>query len=586
MTMGDGRLQQRLFSPLNNDDNLNPFTSDKEQIMSRLLKDKFCWRASWRRALSASFFVLLGFGVSGAVWAKPANIQDEISGLFVVDCLLPGQLRKLGRTTYMTARRPIKTTAADCNIRGGEYTAFDRANYKTALKIWMPAAEQGDADAQVNVGEIFEKGLGGAPNYKAAAIWYQRAADQGNKRGQFNIGTLYEQGLGVPKDQVKSLNWYRKAWGLPEDSVMFQSVANEQQDELRAQLEQELSEKNGQLQLLQKQIDGLELKNSTLDKQKSLNATQKSELALLKSLVKGLQQSQVTAKTKLEGLVLRTPVAVSNYKDSTLEVTKTGSAEDISYSDMKFGKYYALIIGNQEYSQLNDLTTVKNDVRVMADLLEKRYGFEVQLLINSDRLNVMRAVNELSERLEEDDNLLIYYAGHGNRITTGEREAGYWLPVNASPPPDDSSWVPNEFVTNHLARLKAKRVLVISDSCYAGLLSSSPGYLFFNKNDAQQTKEYIKYKLPRRSRLLMSSGGDKPVIDNGGNGHSVFASALLDKLKSNDRILAAPELFRSIKDKVVEESNRYEFLQEPVYKSIKGAGHEIGDFFFVPKGST
>jgi hypothetical protein len=127
----------------------------------------------------------------------PATEEEQIAKMQIVDCLLPGQLRSLGKTTYVTPRRPIKTTAADCNIRGGEYVAHDRADYKTALKVWMPAAEAGDPKAQVNVGEIFEKGLGTEPNYEAAVIWYEKAAEQGNKRGLFNLGTMYEQGKGV-----------------------------------------------------------------------------------------------------------------------------------------------------------------------------------------------------------------------------------------------------------------------------------------------------------------------------------------------------------------------------------------------------
>ncbi|HSN00842.1 MAG TPA: hypothetical protein VLS52_07535, partial [Rudaea sp.] len=62
--------------------------------------------------------------------------------LLIVDCLLPGQVRKLGRSaTFMSARRPIRTTQADCEIRGGEYVSYDRANYQTALKVWMGQAE-------------------------------------------------------------------------------------------------------------------------------------------------------------------------------------------------------------------------------------------------------------------------------------------------------------------------------------------------------------------------------------------------------------------------------------------------------------
>ena len=68
--------------------------------------------------------------------------------LFVVDCLLPGQVRKLGQMTFLTARRPIKTSAQDCEIRGGEYVAYDRADYRTSLNVWLPQAQEGDKEAQ------------------------------------------------------------------------------------------------------------------------------------------------------------------------------------------------------------------------------------------------------------------------------------------------------------------------------------------------------------------------------------------------------------------------------------------------------
>jgi len=174
--------------------------------------------------------------------------------LEVVDCLLPGVVRSLGNTSYITQRRPIRTTSSDCHIRGGEYTAYDRADYKSALRVWMTAAEAGDADAQNNVGEIYERGLGGTPNFEAAVIWYQKAADQGYARALFNLGTLYEQGEGVPKDRLKALNLYRKAWGLPEDNVMYASAAQRENEQLRTELQKVITEKDQQLELLQKQL--------------------------------------------------------------------------------------------------------------------------------------------------------------------------------------------------------------------------------------------------------------------------------------------------------------------------------------------
>lgn len=144
--------------------------------------------------LTLASFVFVVIHVSApTVLAQTATAQASVSDLQVVDCLLPGQVRRLGQSRYITARRPIMTTAGDCRIRGGEYTEFDRADYRTALAVWMPAAEAGDTEAQTNVGEIFEKGLGTEPNYEAAIIWYQKAADQGYSRAQFNLGTLYER---------------------------------------------------------------------------------------------------------------------------------------------------------------------------------------------------------------------------------------------------------------------------------------------------------------------------------------------------------------------------------------------------------
>jgi hypothetical protein len=84
--------------------------------------------------------------------------------LFVVDCLLPGQVHTLGQMTFLTARRPIKTSAQDCEIRGGEYGAYDRANYRTSLNVWLPQAQTADKEAQTYVGKIYEKGLGVAPD--------------------------------------------------------------------------------------------------------------------------------------------------------------------------------------------------------------------------------------------------------------------------------------------------------------------------------------------------------------------------------------------------------------------------------------
>src|SRR5437867_8539960 len=77
--------------------------------------------------------------------ASPVRAEQ----LYVIDCLLPAQIRKLGRAmTYLGSRRAVKTSAVECEIRGGEYVAYDRADYATALRVWLPLAQEGDKAAQ------------------------------------------------------------------------------------------------------------------------------------------------------------------------------------------------------------------------------------------------------------------------------------------------------------------------------------------------------------------------------------------------------------------------------------------------------
>jgi hypothetical protein len=83
----------------------------------------------------------------------PAGGTASADDLLIVDCLLPGQVRRLGtQASYVTPRGPAKTTGRDCALRGGEYVAHDRASRAGALAAWLPAAEQGDPEAQTYVG--------------------------------------------------------------------------------------------------------------------------------------------------------------------------------------------------------------------------------------------------------------------------------------------------------------------------------------------------------------------------------------------------------------------------------------------------
>ena len=512
--------------------------------------------------------------------------------LEIVDCLLPGVVRSIGNTTYLTQRRPTRTTAGECHIRGGEYTAYDRADYKSALRVWMEAANAGDAEAMTNVGEIYERGIGGAPNYDAAVIWYQKAADKGLSRALFDLGTLYEQGQGVEKDQLKALNLYRQAWGLPADNVMFESAARKEQEQQRIELEATLHEKELQVQALRNQLgkaeDDLKKKpapgggnaggsgSGNTGGSAAVSAAANAEIQTLRKLVEQLEVDRMTSKQRLDTFAqTRAPAAAAPAKP----IDPTALARVVKGLD--FGRYYALVIGDQNYQSLEKLKTPRADVERVARVLKEKYGFTVQVLEDADDVGILRALNDLNSVLKPNDNLLVYYAGHGYRLTSSGSVAGFWLPVNADAPPTDTFWIPNEQITGHLGRLPARRILVVADSCYAGLLSSEPSFLFLD-NTAQFSLDYIKFKLPKRARLLLSSGGDEPVLDNNGGGNSLFASAFLDVLEKNTELLPSPALFSKVQARVKAAAAQSQFKEVPEFKSIKGAGHEVGDFFFVP----
>lgn len=526
--------------------------------------------------LAPAFVIVASAAPSESDKAAATKGMIKRSDLEIVDCLLPGQVRQLGNSTFLTQRRPIRTTTAECSIRGGEYVAYDRADLKSALRIWLPTAESGDVEAQTNVGEIYERGLGVEPDYAAAVTWYQKAADKGYSRAIFNLGTMYEQGLGVAQDGLKALNLYRKASGLSEDSLIYTSAAQREQDELRKELEAAIAERDGQLGLLQKQLKDMQEQIARRPPAQQ-TADNSKEVEALKKWIAQLEGERRKNTERLAG------IPTTRMPQSKTELTQLPAiADERTLAGMNFGRYYAIVIGNQNYQAIENLQTPKYDAERAARILADKYGFKVQILEDADDIQMLKALNDLNSVLKPEDNLLIYYAGHGARLTNGKLQSGYWLPVNADAPPKDTFWVPNEQITAHLGRLQAKRVLVVADSCYAGLLSTDPGYLFMN-DKVSYSKEYVAYKLPKRSRLLLTSGGDAPVLDEGSGGNSVFARAFLDELESNTGILSSPELFSRLRKRVEIAAAKNKFVQTPEFKSIKGAGHEVGDFFFVPR---
>lgn len=743
-------------------------------------------KINWPCAPALRAILVAGF-VFGSAPSPGNSILQSGDELLVVDCLLPGQIRQLGqRTTYVSPRRPARTTARDCQIRGGEYATYDRANLQTALGVWLPAAKEGDAEAGTIIGEIFERGMGSTPDFAAAAEWYRRAADKGSTRAQINLGHLYEKGLGVARDPVEALRWYRRAAGLDagieldsgngtalaENEKLRQDVERLQReaqslstelervrheleeagrsepsappapepprpeiraeaapagpapevqaelDSLRRQLAQGVEQANELSRLLAESRESLaaaqaelerarqqhyarlrelEQSNAALDEQRRV-ATEGSarlatmaaslgqrkseverqradterlrgELTRLQSqasaqsaqLAEYLQPVQVAARPLMAGpeisiiepqllgtrgitvvaaavgavstreivgrvaapagllslaineqriapnehgvftaqvslAGLETPVnvvavdrqgrrAVVDFalrmKSSAPAIAETARSSQVNeIPGIDFGRYHALVIGNDQYEHLRDLSTAVSDAKSIGALLEQRYGYQTRLLTNANRYAILSALNELREKLTTEDNLLIYYAGHGELDQVNNR--GNWLPVDAEES-STANWIPTTAITDVLNILKARQVLVVVDSCYAGSLTRSSVARLATSTTPEERLHWLRAVAGKRARVVLTSGGVAPVLDSGGGAHSVFAKALLEVLGSNVELLDGQRLFREVAARVSFAADNVGFDQVPEYAPIRYAGHEAGEFFFVPR---
>ncbi len=676
-----------------------------------------------RHPVLCSLLVGLSLLVVGCAGKPPAVVEPEngtsaetdgprdADQFLVVDCLLPGQVRQLGANrTYLTQRRAIRTTAVDCAIRGGEYVAYDRSNYRTALKVWLPQAQAGDAEAQNYVGEIYEQGLGLEPDYALAAQWYRQAADQGYSPAQINLGYLFEQGLGVERDVATALNWYRQASGLDDGTLEFVSSAELKgrearqaelaglREEVEARREREqalqselasarrtlddkrraLAEATADLEQLRERIEtreqatpnaqsaagdrDLQQLRDELARKESTLAAQRTELTALQERVQAERQrleraagqavarptievleppltltrgqplirvrsirpqvelkGRVRAAAGLEQLRInersaelnerglfsvpidlsetgRTPVSIvaedrAGQRSelelvlSTASVSKPApetadplEAEPVKVGDIAFGRYHALIIANQDYQNLPDLKTPIRDARAIGSLLEARYGFEVTILQNGDRYTILSELNELRGRLRPKDNLLIYYAGHGELDEGSDR--GYWLPIDANWQ-NPANWIANTAITDLVTAMPAKHILVVADSCYSGSMTRTAVARLERTLPAAKQRKWYRVMSQVRSRTVLTSGGLAPVLDVGRGDHSVFAQAFIDVLAENRGVLEGHTLFRQVAERVAGAAASFQVEQNPQYAPIRHAGHEASDFFFV-----
>ena len=235
------------------------------------------------------------------------------------------------------------------------------------------------------------------------------------------------------------------------------------------------------------------------------------------------------------------------------------------------GNFHALIIGNDRYEHFPELETAVGDANAVSTVLTNKYDYRVTLLKNANRYSIFKELSRLRRQLATDDNLLIYYAGHGYLDKNTKR--GYWLPVDAEAE-NYANWISTSDITDMLYGMAAKHVLVVADSCYSGTLTR--GIEITGQQIEPDHFKWIQHINDKKSRTVMTSGGLEPVLDSGNGEHSIFAEAFIQALRENKSVLDSSRIFTHVRRAVVLNAD-----QTPEYADIRKAGHEGGDFIFA-----
>jgi hypothetical protein len=579
-----------------------------------------------RELMKAPRLALVAWGVCALVGgsapcvAQAADALDRLqvateaeraqAGGAWVHCLLPGQVRRLGLSVVPTPRRAVRVSPAECLAAGGEYV--EPQDTLGALKIWLPLAADGMPEAQATAGELYEQQ--GQP--KLARVWYEKAAAAGVARAQFNLASLEVQsGAATPgSDRTQQLlaaasgGWVAGLVMAPREQLRIDVVAPEAAMRLPRPVDGVLTVEAGAQarELVARVVAPAGLKSVKVNGQSmqpdahgllqvALTATPPgaaqdaaasvaaqayafeavgTDGALARTEVRVLQRSSgevlpsLVAKVPPEQLLAQAPTASG------------AAAPHLPTVAAPTGRRWALMIANQAYAQWGALDTPVSDAQAVGEVLRDRYGFDVQWVRNATRAQMLQALQALRARVGPQDQVLVYYAGHGQMDSVTAR--GYWIPVDGDKQ-DISRWVSVIDVTDQLSAMQARHAMVIADSCYSGTLTHSLMPRIDTALAEGQRRQALEFLSRQKVRVAMTSGGLEPVLDGGSIEHSLFARSLLDVLRQVQAPVAALELHQAVAARFAHLGRRLQVQQQPHYAPIAFAGHEAGDFVLSPR---
>lgn len=548
----------------------------------------------------------------GLVWGAAASGADKpvasepAASDGLVHCLLPGQVRRMGLSTTVTPRRATRLTPAQCQAGGGEYV--EPQDTGGAMKMWLPTATEGVASAQTTVAELLDQ----RGDKSAARSWYEKAAAQGDARALIGLAGLLEQGALMAAAQgLSTLDVYRRVNDLIQKTTggLVAGLAIQRAERLRVDVVSPVGavplphaagtpltveSAPGPLEVVVRVASANGVKSvkvngqpQTTDAQGLLSIPVTVGESPTTLLVQAEDEVGAQARAELKLVQRSAPLgakALTTATAATAALPAVAPAPPTAEKVLQLptlltGKRHALVIANQQYRRWTPLDTPRADAQAVASVLRQRFGFEVTMLHDVTRQQLLSALGKLRQQVGPQDQVLVYYAGHGQMDNVTAR--GYWIPVDGDEK-DIAQWVSVIDVTDQLSAMQARHVLVIADSCYSGTLTRSLVPAVDQALTLEQRMAPLKQLSQQRARVAMTSGGLEPVVDGGSINHSLFARSLLDVLQQVRSPVAAQELHGAVSARFAHLARRLKIQQQPQYAPIGYAGHEAGDFVLSP----
>ena len=422
-----------------------------------------------------------------------------------------------------------------------------------ALELFKKSSDRGDMVAPSVLADIYRYGTNGVqPDFQLSAQYSRVAIERGNFYEADDLAELYRDGLGVAQDFDLAAKFYEM------------SAAEDREKNYPGS-------PHAMMQLAQLHESGNLQGSSLLD---ALNWYKKA--AVMDEQVWasfGATVSQVREQIDLAQKGMERVSQRIEFLSSDTEVSMVNPSTDFT----DFGTYRVLIIANQAYDNLINLSTPKSDAALVGATFESRFGAQVEYLFDADRIEMLSALNRYRRELMPTDNFILYYAGHG--IYDDELNIGYWQPIDSTVD-EDYTWIDTDRISRTLSGFKSRNALVVADSCFSGSVVRGNEFASSNGNSSKA----LLALSAKKTRMAITSGGLQPVLDVAGNSQtSAFASNLADVLNTVNGPVPISSLFPQIRSSVTAETAAWGFEQIPEMAPLYKAGHDGGDFILSPQ---